>query len=53
MIIGFISAETSDALDHAVTHEFDFSVAGEEKKTIRIRELPISRADNPFGSESR
>ena len=36
--------------DHSVTHTFDFLGTGE--KLIVIRELPITRADNPFGSET-
>ena len=37
----------------AVDHVFNFDKEGVEgSKTVFLRELPISRADNPFGSES-
>ena len=36
--------------DNSISHTFDFLGTGE--KFINIRELPITRADNPFGSET-
>ena len=36
--------------DDSISHTFDFLGTGE--KFIIIRELPITRADNPFGSET-
>jgi predicted nicotinamide N-methyase len=44
---------------HAVFHLMDFTQSsfygnqiGVQRKVVRVRELPISRADNPFGSET-
>ena len=43
---------------NAVVHEMDFSSSipketdRNNRRTMKIRELPITRADNPFGSES-
>lgn len=57
-----------DSQSNEVVHEFDFAALSESfeklsheesadhvprvRKTLRIRELPITRADNPFGSEA-
>jgi hypothetical protein len=51
-------ADGSAAEKHAVTHLMDFTPAsdtdsGLERRLLRVRELPITRADNPFGSETR
>ena len=40
-----------DEEDHSVTHTFDFIGTG--NKLVTVRELPITRADNPFGSETK
>ena len=38
---------------HAVFHNFDFEGDPRlQRRIVRIRELPITRADNPFGSET-
>lgn len=37
--------------NETVVHEFDFSTSmSSPSKTLLVRELPITRADNPFGS---
>ena len=56
-----ITVDGDDADKHAVVHEMNFSTctlptAGikskENRRILRIRELPITRADNPFGSDT-
>ncbi len=42
------SAKTYDVDEHAVSHQMKFR----SDIVVRIRELPITRADHPFGSES-
>ena len=43
----------SDPLQHAVTHHFQLSPAAVKSPvSVKMRELPITRADNPFGSEA-
>ena len=45
---------------HAVVHEMDFSYSGDKKgkqnennrRILKVRELPITRADSPFGSDT-
>lgn len=58
---GEVNEADEDAIEvletNAVTHNMDLLVAGtgskgQKKRLIKVRELPISRADNPFGSES-
>ena len=47
---GTVTTNAVEEEDHSITHTFDFLGTGE--KLITIRELPITRADNPFGSET-
>jgi hypothetical protein len=46
--------DSANTENTAVTHEFDFDSLQNPSSNVRlhIRELPISRADNPFGSET-
>ena len=45
-----VCSNGAEGEDNSITHTFDFFGTGE--KFIKIRELPITRADNPFGSET-
>ena len=55
-----ITVDGDDSEKHAVVHEMDFSSSGsangtinsEKRRILRIRELPITRADSPFGSDT-
>lgn len=56
-----ITVDGDDADKHAVVHEMDFgscvsSATGkrsrENRRILKIRELPITRADSPFGSDT-
>jgi uncharacterized protein len=46
------NASSSDAEAEAIHHEFNFN-PNLSSQLIKIRELPIARADNPFGSDAR
>ena len=53
-----VTVDGDDSEMHAVVHEMDFSSSGSSKdaekrrRILRIRELPITRADSPFGSDT-
>lgn len=56
-----VDGDESEANKHAVIHEMDFSRnsrtngtkgSRERGRVLKIRELPITRADNPFGSDT-
>ena len=42
---------TAEAEKNATTHTMQFG-SGAEAVVVKVRELPITRADNPFGSET-
>lgn len=42
---------TAEAEKNATTHTMQFG-SGAETVVVKVRELPITRADNPFGSET-
>jgi ankyrin repeat protein len=55
-----VTVDGDYAEKHAVVHEMDFSCSGDKKgkqsennrRILKVRELPITRADSPFGSDT-